>query len=118
MLIVNTNGHKNDLGIINYKVINFSDSQKQIVLEIDCYISKCVKITSRMSWDDLQLIILAVKALERQGVVNIYLESPYFLGARSDRLFERYSTHYLKDIICPIINFPQLSIVDCGMEKI
>ena len=115
MLIANTEWYRNELEPINYEVINFSDSQKQIILGKDCYISKCVKITTRMSWDDLQLIILAVKALKRQGVVNIYLEVSYFLGARSDRLFEKGSTHYLKDIICPIINslnFKSVSVLD------
>lgn len=111
MKIFNTDGTKINLSLINYDVINFSDSQKQIILNKDNYISKCVKIVTRMSWNDLQLIVLVIEALKRQSVVSIHLEVPYFLGARSDRLFDKFSTNYLKDIICPIINSLNLKSV-------
>ena len=102
---------------IKYKLIQFSDSQNQIVLTSDFVNTDIenVKIVSRLSWNDLQNIILAVKALKRLNVVNIYLEVPYMLGARSDRCFEDGSTHYLKDVICPIINsleFKSVSVLD------
>lgn len=96
---------------VSYKLINFSDSQRQIILEGVEEPGFLVKIVSRMSWEDLQNIILAVKALRNVGTKKIHLEVPYFLGARSDRLFEKGSTHYLKDIICPIINSLELNSV-------
>lgn len=105
-----------DIGLIPHNILEFSDSQKQITVDLDSYYGENhVKIISRMSWKDLQDIILAVKSLKRAKVDNIYLDVPYFLGARSDRLFEKNSTHYLKDIICPIINsleFNTVSVLD------
>lgn len=97
------------------KRIDFSDSQKQFIVDTHLASMSDVCIQSRMSWWDLQNIIVVTKALQRLPVKNIYLEVPYFLGARSDRLFENGSTHYLKDIICPIINslnFKSVSVLD------
>ena len=83
MKIFNTDGTKINISLINYEVINFSDSQKQIILNKDNYISKCVKIVTRMSWNDLQCIVLAVEALKRQSVISIHLEVPYFFGGQA-----------------------------------
>lgn len=104
-------------GKITYKLTEFSDTQSQIVLSVGSIYTdiKDVKIISRMSWKDLQNIILATKALKRIGIESIHLKIPYMLGARSDRVFEQGSTHYLKDIICPIINslqFKSVSVLD------
>lgn len=97
-----------DTSDIKYKISNFSDTQKNIVIDLKedwgFDPSLGVRIISRMSWEDLQIIICAVKALRREGIEKIDLYVPYFLGARSDRKFEGGSTHYLKDVICPIIN--------------
>lgn len=99
---------------IKYKINNFSDSQKNIVLEYDKWAygkDQTVRIISRMSWNDLQTIICSVHALRNCGIPKIELYVPYFLGARSDRQFENGSTHYLKEIICPIINSLNLNSV-------
>lgn len=95
---------------IRYKISNFSDSQKNIVLEYDKWYPS-IRIISRMSWNDLQTIICAVHALRNSGIKTIELYVPYFLGARSDRQFENGSAHYLKDVICPIINSLNLNAV-------
>ena len=99
---------------ILYKINNFSDSQQNIILEYDkwAYLDDVsVRIISRMSWNDLQTIICVVHALRNSGIKTIELYVPYFLGARSDRQFETGSTHYLKQIICPIINSLKLNSV-------
>lgn len=89
---------------IDYEVINFSDSQKLIKINGFVSISTEIQIYSRMSWEDLQLIICAKKALDNLNITNVDLYVPYFLGARSDRAFSKNGVRYLKDIICPIIN--------------
>ncbi len=93
-------------GDITFEVVSFSDSQKLINLLSTFYEGHDpdVKIISRFSWEDLQLIICATKALRNVGFKNIHLYVPYFLGARSDRRFEGGQVNYLKDVICPIIN--------------
>lgn len=99
---------------IKYKITGFSDSQNNIVLENDKWNqpgNPTICIISRMSWADLQIIICAVQALRNSGITTIKLYVPYFLGARSDRQFEFGSTHYLKDVICPIINSLNLNSV-------
>jgi ribose-phosphate pyrophosphokinase len=105
-----------DKGDIPYKVIAFSDSQKLINLDGiyakgNTNIEKSVQITSRMTWEDVQLIICAKKALEEAGFKEIHLYVPYFLGARSDRKFQNGSINYLKHLICPIINNLQFKSV-------
>jgi ribose-phosphate pyrophosphokinase len=52
----------------------------------------------------LELIICAKKVLDNLGTPQVILHVPYFLGARSDRRFEEGTVHYLKEVICPIIN--------------
>ena len=42
--------------------------------------------------------------MDSLGVSQVVLHVPYFLGARSDRRFEEGTVHYLKEVICPIIN--------------
>lgn len=64
-----------------------------------------VLIKSRLSsFDDLQQIMALVSACREANAGDISLKVPYFLGARSDRRFSRFGCHYLKDVICPIIN--------------
>jgi ribose-phosphate pyrophosphokinase len=96
---------------IQYEVSKFPDGQQSITIlnphhhwvlkqKVDY-----VKIHSRLnSFADLELIICAKKALDHLGVSQVVLHVPYFLGARSDRKFQEGSIHYLRDVICPIIN--------------
>lgn len=66
-----------------------------------------IELMSRLrNWSDLELLILATKTLRQvvHGNVPISLDVPYFIGARSDRIFEERTCHYLRDVICPIIN--------------
>jgi len=112
---------------IKYKISTFPDSQKNITIESSSHEDQrdslwqnpdlkllkgqSVTIKSRMSWDDVQLIIGAVSALRELKVKEINLFVPYFLGARSDRKFEKGSNNYLKTVICPIINSLKLDNV-------
>jgi len=109
---------------IKYKISNFPDTQKNITIELnnsntvvghlaDLDSAKFfgVTIKSRMSWEDLQIIICAVASLRELGIDKIHLYVPYFLGARSDRQFEEGGNRYLKDVICPIINSLKLDSV-------
>lgn len=98
---------------IDYKEINFSDTQYSIVLDTrNTY--EHVTIKSRMTWGDIQRIACAVSALK--GIADsISLYVPYFLGGRSDRKFEPNSPHYLRDVVCPIINslgFKSVTVLD------
>jgi len=90
---------------IKYEIVTYPDGQKNFVLCSDIGKNSEVLIKSHLnSFSDLELIICATKALKNVGVNDITLYIPYFLGARSDRKFEKGSTNYLKDVICPIIN--------------
>jgi ribose-phosphate pyrophosphokinase len=95
---------------IAYTISQFPDGQQSI--RIDEFnlvggrsINDGIKIHSHLnSFQDLELIICAKKALDSLGEFPVVLHVPYFLGARSDRRFQRGSVHYLKEVICPIIN--------------
>jgi ribose-phosphate pyrophosphokinase len=52
----------------------------------------------------LELIICATQALKNLGVTDIELYVPYFIGGRSDRLFQYGGVNYLKQVVGPIIN--------------
>lgn len=98
---------------IPYKVITFSDSQVHFQLtdpsfDLD---GQDVIIKSRSSWSDLQVVLAAYSALREAYVDKIYLNIPYFLGARSDRKFTKGGCNYVKDVIAPIINELALSQV-------
>ena len=99
-----------------WKHIKFPDGQQNIVLYVSGLIplDHPIRIMSRMNnFMDLELIICAKKALDRLGYMNVSLFVPYFLGSRSDRLFENGSTSYLKDVLCPIINSLKFKEVEC-----
>jgi len=96
---------------IKYSVIKFTDTQ--ILLNLSEEYQRFgftldekepIQISSRMSWNDLQYIISAVVALRNHGVKKIHLFIPFFLGARSDRSFQKMGINYLKQVICPILN--------------
>lgn len=109
-----------DASTIQYKVLRFSDGQVLIdllgrhdsthtLIEAECW------IYSRMSWDDLQLIITANQRLKLAGFKRVHLYVPYFLGARSDRAFSSAGVNYLRDVICPIIasqGFETVTVMD------
>jgi len=90
---------------IQYKVSRFPDGQQGITIQEVYDPKEPHEIISRLNnFGDLELILCATAALKAEGVREIMLTVPYFLGARSDRKFGQGSYHYLKDVICPIIN--------------
>jgi len=104
---------------IDYEIIRFPDGQQDIRIKTvysNDFLMPTVLIKSRLnSFLDLELIICADAALKNLGIWDIELEVPYFLGGRSDRLFMKGGTSYLKDVICPIINkreFSKVTIFD------
>jgi len=115
---------------IKYKKILFPDGQQNIVIDSKFEGLKCVHykghlptqflvpepfiIKSRLNnWLDLELITCAVASLKELGVEEIHLYTPYIMGARSDRKFEEGGNHYLRDVICPIINSLNFKSVIC-----
>jgi ribose-phosphate pyrophosphokinase len=105
------NSEKTEIG---YKINSFPDGQQSVTLtdpeSLNANVN--VKIYSRLtSFKDLELIIGATAALRNNGVKEIVLYTPYFLGARSDRRFASGDANYLKQVICPIINSQKYSAV-------
>lgn len=95
---------------IKYKISQFPDGQQTVDLIEWNYLliySDTVKIVSRLnSFKDLELIICATAAIRNiKPTREIALYVPYFMGARSDRKFVDGGVNYLKQVICPIINF-------------
>lgn len=96
---------------IKFTVSKFPDGQQFLTLN-DSSFSDYVVIYSRLnSFKDLELIICANQALKNATVKQTGLFVPYFLGARSDRQFQIKEVHYLKQVICPIINSQDFSQV-------
>lgn len=106
---------------IQYTVYQYPDGQQSI--RISPHTSKMelenpagILIKSRLNnFKDLELIICATQALKNLGAKKISLYVPYFLGSRSDRKFEEGSIHYLKQVICPIINsqeYDKVTVLD------
>jgi len=99
---------------VEYKISHFPDGQQDVTLTAYDYPE--ITIKSRFnSFQDLELIICATKALSRVGINNISLFIPYLLGARSDRQFIDGGTSYLVDVIAPIINslnFKTVTVMD------
>jgi ribose-phosphate pyrophosphokinase len=88
---------------IKYTIQEYQDSQKNIIIDENSIDN--VIIYSRMQWSDLQLIIVAVNALQNINPdVRLELYVPFFLGGRSDRAFTNKGVRYLSQIIAPIIN--------------
>ncbi len=105
-----------DKSEIKYKKQEFPDGQRNIVLEnwYDTSIPGEVMIKSRLNnFMDLELISCSVASLRCIGIKVIHLYTPYFLGSRSDRRFGDGSNHYLKQVICPIINSLKFESVSC-----
>lgn len=89
----------------NTKAVNHLNSDWGNGYQLKTDPTAYVTIYSRFrSFLDLEIIIQAVNILKRVGAHDIRLHIPYFLGARSDRRFEYYGIHYIKDVVAPIIN--------------
>jgi ribose-phosphate pyrophosphokinase len=108
---------------IKYQIQKFPDGQQNIVIDrnykskiniIDVSQISRIQIKSRLNnWLDLELIVASVASLRELGVEEIHLYTPYIMGARSDRKFEKGGNNYLKDVICPIINSLNFKTVTC-----
>jgi ribose-phosphate pyrophosphokinase len=92
---------------VEYNVSKFPDGQQTVDI-VDTYFGPTkptIQIRSRMNdFKDLELILCATQSLRNLGITEIELFVPYFLGGRSDRLFQCGGVHYLKQVIAPIIN--------------
>lgn len=106
---------------IQYTVYQYPDGQQSIRIsphtsKMDLEHPAGILIKSRLNnFKDLELIICATQALKNLGAQKISLYVPYFLGSRSDRKFEDGSIHYLKQVICPIINsqgYDKVTVLD------
>jgi ribose-phosphate pyrophosphokinase len=92
---------------ITYNVSKFPDGQQTVDITSPHFFntSTQVQIRSRRNdFKDLELILCATQALKNLGVSDIELYVPYFIGGRSDRLFQYGGVNYLKQVIGPIIN--------------
>lgn len=99
---------------IKFKVNQFPDGQQSVTLEAGMNLIGIlsVQIISRLNnFRDLELILCVTAALRNNGIRRISLYVPYFVGARSDRQFTKGDAHYLKQIICPIINSQKFDVV-------
>lgn len=121
---------------IKYKKQNFPDGQKNLLINnrpdkdgitlpgyyymagrSSVYALEPVTIKARLNnFEDLGIICCAVASLRNLGVKEIHLYVPYFLGARSDRKFDKddegfEGNNYLKDVICPIVNSLNLASI-------
>lgn len=104
-----------------HKGIRFPDGQQNVVLtpqvltrlNTDPFVPKQVKIKTRLAnWGDLEKLVACVASVrEANETVQIGVEIPYFLGARSDKKFENGGNYYLRDVICPVINNLNLNAV-------
>jgi ribose-phosphate pyrophosphokinase len=124
-----------EISSIKYIISKFPDGQQNIVIEplkrfkmakganthklydIDRWFYPAIEIKSRLNnWLDLELIVCAVACLrEFDRDISISLYVPYFIGARSDRSFQEGGNHYLKSVVCPIINslnFKTVTVLD------
>jgi ribose-phosphate pyrophosphokinase len=92
---------------IKFKINRYPDGQQSVTIEdAPAFLQgRDIKLYSRMNnFQDLELIICANQALRNMAVSTVSLYAPYFMGARSDRRFNEGDVHYLKQVICPIIN--------------
>lgn len=99
--------------VIPFRHYSYPDSQQQVIIDSQLIgIDKVFITMSITSFLSVEKLICAVQSLrQRKKNIEIHLYCPYFLGARSDRRFESGDNHYLRDIICPIINRLKLSSI-------
>lgn len=103
MIINLVNTEKSELPV---KIIKFPDGQ--VIVDVDsssvpCDFDGYFKIYSRGSWNDLQIVSGAVKAIRHLWSNEILLYIPY-IGGRSDRRFSENQAHYLKEVYAPVLN--------------
>jgi ribose-phosphate pyrophosphokinase len=106
--MINLNLVNPEASHIEYKISKFPDGQQTVDLtkwsEVERF-SGGIRINTRLnSFNDLEILICATKALRNITNKPISLYVPYFLGSRSDRKFVKGGVNYLKQVICPIIN--------------
>lgn len=106
--MINLNLVNPETSNIKYKISKFPDGQQTVDLtewsDVERF-SGGVRINTRLnSFNDLEILICATKALRNITNKPITLYVPYFLGSRSDRKFVNGGVNYLKQVICPIIN--------------
>ena len=100
---------------IKYKVNKFPDGQHNITITSKSVPNEIYLIARLNHWIDLELISCAAASLRGIGVKNIHLCTPYFMGARSDRKFEKGGNNYLRDVITPAVNslgFASINVLD------
>lgn len=107
----------NGVNNIRYKISKFPDGQQTIdIIPTFFKNDDVIKIKSRLNdFKDLELILCATQALKNLGVKIIELYVPYFIGGRSDRLFQDGGVNYLKQVIAPIINsqgYSKVTVLD------
>ena len=99
---------------VKFKINRFPDGQQSLTIEDDLssFEQQEIMLYSRMNnFRDLELIICANQVLRNLGVSSVSLYVPYFMGARSDRRFTEGDVHYLKQVICPIVNSQKFKAV-------
>ena len=106
--MINLNLVNPEASHIEYKISKFPDGQQTVDLtkwsEVERF-SGGIRINTRLnSFNDLEILICATKALRNITNKPITFYVPYFLGSRSDRKFVNGGVNYLKQVICPIIN--------------
>lgn len=85
------------------KVNKFPDGQITIeLIPLKDYYTEISLIIGH-TWNDVQVLLATVAALPK-SCIRKTLIIPYLIGGRSDRQFTDLSTHYLRDVIAPIIN--------------
>jgi ribose-phosphate pyrophosphokinase len=107
MKSVSLNLVKSENSDVDYKITKFPDGQQDLTIISHFKIVEDVQVRIKShlnSFQDLEIIICAAKALQQLKIKDIELYIPYLLGARSDRKFKNGGVNYLRDIISPIIN--------------
>lgn len=102
---------------INFESFVFNGGEPHI--KIKDHISESVTITHRInSFNDFGLLAIAVDALRRIGIKDIYLYLPYFPGARQDRVMiigEPLTVKVYADMI-NVMNLSSVTIYDPHSE--
>lgn len=90
---------------INYKIDNFPDGQRSVIILNPRNLFQKVKILvvkSICNFADLELVCSTISALKTL-TNNFAFYAPYLIGARSDRKFETGGDFYFRDVIEPIL---------------
>ena len=97
---------------IEFRTSKFPDGQQSVTItDFSPETNKALIRIRLTNFRDLELLICATAALKGLGIKDISVFIPYFLGARSDRKFEKGGSNYIKDVIAPIINLQGYSNV-------